>query len=330
MTSLKDSRWHRSSLLAAFLVAVLAASAALAAGAGAAPKGKGPSAQKVSLLYVLNARRATLLPQKGSKSSYRLAVKGSQPDAVWFSDRPARKSGSFPARFLASDWAGFGFASDPPNVAVDYVDSHGRDRTAMLVLRDPQQRKGEVVFSARLLDPSAVKDANLASHAKAADATPPRRLRDVALFVDDGEARVVDGCVLQPGTSCTGYGTYIDEEYLPAIDVSGGNFSQAIFMNTEFNGGNFTEANLSETNLDAHFRYTEMTKVDLSDAYVHSIFEGTDLSGANLSGSHFYESHFENANLSGAQVSGVSWEEASFCRTVMPNGTENNTGCWWP
>jgi hypothetical protein len=330
MTSLKSFRPDRPSILAAFVFALLVAALVFAADAGASSGAKGPHAQKVSLLYVLNARRATLLPQKGSKSGYRLAIEGSQPDAVWFSDRPARKSGAFPARFLVDDWAGFGFSSDPPNVAVDYVDSNGRDRTAMLVLRDPQQRKNEFVFSARLLDPRTVKDANLASHIKAADDTPPRWLGDVALFIDDGSAPVVNGCILQPGTSCTGYGTYFDERYLPGIDVSGANFSQAIFINTEFNGGNFTEANFSETNLESHFENSEMAGVDLSGAFVHSIFERTNLSGANLSGAHFYESHFEDANLSGAQVNGVSWEEASFCRTVMPNGTENNSGCWWP
>lgn len=296
--------------------------------AGAAPRKKVSRPEKVSLLYVLNAGRANLLPVSGSKTHYRFAVKTPESEAIWFSDRPKRQSGSFPADVLASYWAGFGFASDPPNVAVDYLDSHRRERTAMLVLRKPVLHKDEIVFDARLLHPGAVKDPNLAAHAKAADDTPPRRLREVAVFVDDSEARVLNGCILQPGTDCPW--ADFDGTYLPGLELAGANLQQAFVQGSEFNGGNLTEANLSEANIDSSFHVTDLSKANLSSAYISSNFEDVNLSGANLTNAHLDESHFEDSNLSGAQTSGVSWGTATFCNTVMPNGSVNSSGCnWW-
>ncbi len=286
MKPVEAFRRRRLPILLACAVALLSSGAALAAGAGAAPQLKEPRAKKVSLLYVLNAKRATLLPEAGSKTAFRFAVKGAEPDVDWFSDRPARDSGAFPARLLATDWAGFGFTADPPNVAVDYVDSHGRDRTAMLVLRKPVLHKGVIVFAAHLLDPKRIDDANLAAHARRADTTPPRRLRNVAVFVDDSEAMVLSGCVLQPGTSCVG--AAIGEASIAGIDLSGANFSHA--------------------SLEAFFKGTNLTGANLTDA--------------DLSGSAFLE-----VDLQGADTEGVDWGSAIFCRTEMPNGTLNNSGC---
>jgi uncharacterized protein YjbI with pentapeptide repeats len=328
MNSSQASLRLRFPLLLACAIALLSCATALAAGTGAASAHKEARDAKVSLLYVLNAKRATLLPEAGSKTAFRLAVKGSEPNVDWFSDRPARDSGAFPAHFLASDWAGFGFAADPPNVAVDYVDSKGRDRTAMLVLRKPALHKSEIVFAAHLLDPTKVKDADLASHTKGADDTPPRLLRDVAVFVDDGEARVLNGCVLQPGTSCVGGD--ISQAYLPGLDLSGADLQGSFIEDAEFNGGNFTEANMSEANIFSTFEGSNLTDANMTGANLDSVFaRGADLSGVNLTDADLGESHFEDANLSGAQTSGLNWASATFCRTVMPNGTDNSSGCNW-
>lgn len=327
MRSPEASLGWRLPILLACAFAFLCGATVLTTGAHAAHRKKESRPEKVSLLYVMNAGRATLLPESGSKTGYRFVVEGAEPYATWFSDRPRRQSGSFPARFLASDWAGFGFVSDPPNVAVDYIDSQGRNRTAMLVLRKPRLHKAKIVFDARLLDPGAIKDPNLASHSASADDTPPRHLRDVSVFVDDSEARVLNGCVLQPGTSCPS--ADLDSTYLVGADLTGADLQGAFVQGSELNADNLTEADLSEANIDSTIENSTLIGTNLSGAYLGAVISRSNMSGVNLTNANLGQSHFEDVNLSGARTSGLSWGSATFCGTVMPDGSENNSGCNW-
>lgn len=306
---------HKRRAFAA-LLCLLALTTAVSPAVGAAKEAK---EHKISLLYVLNAKGATLIPQKGSKTRYRLTVKRPQRDVVWFSDRPERKSGAFPVGSLARNWAGFGFGSDPPNVAIDYVDARGRNRTAMVELTDPQLGKSKIAFTARLLKPAAVIGRNLVSHADAADITPPRRMRDVALFVDDLKATVLYGCVFQPYTVCTN--VQFGRVELYEIDLTGADFSgSAMFGYIE--RVNFTNADLSGGSLAADYNESNFEGANLSGTMMwESGFFATSLKGANLTNAWINETLFQNSNLRGAQLAGATVFKTRFCNTTMPDGS---------
>jgi Pentapeptide repeats (8 copies) len=312
-------RWASMALLS-LLALGTAATPALGAGKAASK----PREQKISLLYVLSAKGATLVPKSATSNRYRLTVKRPQHDVVWFSDRPARKSGAFPLASFAGHWAGFGFDSDPPNVAVDYLDSHGRNRTALVELTDPRLSKGKLSFAARLLKPTAVTDRNLASHADAADTTPPRRMRDVALFVDDTTARVVDGCVLQPFTDCPGM--LVGEPELDGADLSGAELSGSNIYG-EIENVDFSNANLTNSSLGGFYENDDFEGADLETTYLdESIFAHVNMIGVNFLDAFVDKATFGNSNLREAQrfelLQGVI-----FCETTMPDGSFNNAGC---
>jgi hypothetical protein len=169
---------------------------------GAGTPAKEPKVTEVSLLYALNAGSGTLDKVNGDK--YKLTLKGLDRRVTWFSDRPARRTSSFPVRGLARSWKGFGFAADPPNAALTYTSQSGNARTAILELSRPRYAEGKLVFAARALHPKRVMRPNLTHHAAVADRSPARRFTDASLFIDDAEAPTVDGCLIQPWTLCMG------------------------------------------------------------------------------------------------------------------------------
>ena len=72
---------------------------------------------------------------------------------------------------------------------------------------------------------------------------------------------------------------------------------------------------------------------DLSDTDCSGcILKGANLSGANLTGADLGGANLNgacivDADLSGANMQGVTAEHAIFCRTRMPDGSTNNSGC---
>src|SRR5882757_6380157 len=186
--------------IACLLMVSVSATALAARGTG-----RPPTVKKVSLLYALEAGSGMLVPEKGKGSSYRLVLEGLDRNVTWFSDRPARRSGSFAVPILARSWKGFGFTSDPPNAALTYSEKGGGSaRTVIVEISHPSLARGRLSFAVRVLDPKAIKAGNLAAHATAADRDPARALVDASLFIDDTTAKLVGGCIMQPSTRCEG------------------------------------------------------------------------------------------------------------------------------
>jgi hypothetical protein len=148
-------------------------------------------------------------------------LKGLDRNVIWFSDRPARRSSSFPTSSLVKGWKGFGFSGDPPNAALSYTDERGDSgRTVILVLSKPRLARGRLSFDARALDPGLVDDPNLHGHAVGADRHPAQRFTDASLFLDDTEAPVVDHCVIEPETMCP-------EWFFRDVDLTGADLEGA-------------------------------------------------------------------------------------------------------
>lgn len=196
-----------SARLLVVLLLVVAASAPAASAAGSAlPKND-------SLLFVVQSEGGTLTPLPGARGArFELTLRGVPSHAVWFSDRPARDTGSLlSSRLAGSAWRALGFRTDPPNAVVSLGEGRAGMDTVALELSRPRwelggagpaargrggarSRGGRAVatggvlhFRARLL---RTVTSGLAHHAGRLDARLPRRFGAAALFIDNGYAQV--------------------------------------------------------------------------------------------------------------------------------------------
>jgi hypothetical protein len=317
--------------IAILAFAVLGASTAFAATRPPTALRK-PKLTKVSLLYVLGAGRAILRPD--GKATYALHLKGVDRHAVWFSDRPLRRSGATPVSRFAGSWKSLGFVADPPNAALDYTDATGRRRTAIFELSAPRYaaHAGTLTFKARLLDPETITAPNLADHARAADLRPPVRLADPSLFIDDsaGEAPVLDNCVLAPEAMCP-------RSDFSGADLAGIDLHYGVFWDSSWEGADLSGTNLMQANLGGgFFKHADLAGANLSGASAAANFVDADLKGANLERGFFREASFENADLenadlehadlegaflTGANITGANFGHADVCNMVGVEGT---------
>lgn len=313
--------------------ALPAATLAAAPGAGAphrvpgpAPHRKAPAVarprnERVSLLYVLNAGSGTLTPKPGAAGRYTLSLHGLDQHSVWFSDRPARRSGAFLSKGFAAAWKGFGFAADPPNAALVYTDpATGRERTVILELTHPTYRQGHALsFDASVVDPSKAGE-DLAAHARSADREPASRLANPSLFVDDTSAPVVGSCVLQPYTVC-------NEANISNVNLSG----------IDLKGAFLEGANLSNDNLaGAEMKYDVLIKANLDgddlegatmeyDFVAEASLKGANLMHTNLSRAEAYDADLEDASLYEAEVSFTNFESSNFTNGTLEGATAQET-----
>jgi hypothetical protein len=307
MNSARPTRKVLVAALAACLVAAVAIAPALGAGK------RGPKTQKVSLLYAVDSASGTL---QGKGKALTLKLQGTAADAVWFSDRPERRSGSFPSGDLASSWKGFGFAADPPNAALVYEDpALGFERTVILRLSKPRATKAHsLTFAARVIGP-AKASGNLGSHGEAADNRPAAKFGDASLFVDDGEAPVAQGCVLQPHANCSGH--ELDNFYIEGVELQGITLNDSNMAGMHALGINFEGATILESNLEAsNLSYANFEKANLG---------GSDMSTTTLVGASFKGANLTNANFIGAEEANLAG--AKRCNTKLPNGSIDNSGC---
>jgi uncharacterized protein YjbI with pentapeptide repeats len=334
-------RWFSLSVVAGAICLLVVASAA-AAGTSGHRRHHRPSVRQASLLYVINAQKGTLTPLRGAPGRFTLKLTGLDQNAVWFADRPVRRSGVFPSSGIAGAWAGFGFKTDPPNAAMDYTDPvRGPGHAAILILMHPRTRGHALLFTVRVLNPASVTSGDLEGHARRADQHPPHRVVDPALFIDDTEAPFAGGCVLEPYAQCVG-ATVLDAD-LAGLNLTGINFiGQA--SDDNFNGANFTDAyfiggaqagapNDAGSITDSTFVDTNFTGAQMYDDYLNDLdmvgadFDRANLQNASLKGSDFAastfrntdftdgtadEANFTNANLTDADLVGTWFINANF------------------
>jgi uncharacterized protein YjbI with pentapeptide repeats len=290
-----------------------------------------PQRTRISLLYVLTSAAGTLTTQHGQLT---LTLTGVEPQLVWFSDRPARRAGSFPARGIVSSWEGFGFGRVPPNAALVYTDKRGnRDRTVILELSHPRVAGGGRVlrFAATVVDPRTVRSGDLASHARVADRRPASHLTDPSLFIDSVAGMSYNGCVIQPYGDCSGLGEALTGTDFTELDLQGIDFQGDNLSDSTFNGANLNGANLAGTTLNgASFNDVQASNAAFQDSsfygatalngnFTGSSFENADLNWSNFSGANLTKAHLgtweenailDNANLTHATVFSVNFNWA--------------------
>jgi len=176
----------RIGILASLVLASLLG--AVTAGPVSAATRAAPSEQKVSLLYAVSGASATMTLLPGSGNRYAFTLKGADARTVWFTDRPVRLSGSLPTSELVGSWPGFGFVTDPPNVAITMHDPAGSTGTIVAVMRKPTFRAGVLRATMQVLtsEQAGALTGNLAVHGDGHDPNGiPARLGSVSVFIDD-------------------------------------------------------------------------------------------------------------------------------------------------
>ena len=123
----------------------------------------------------------------------------------------------------------------------------------------------------------------------------------------------IGDCILEENTDCEGQ----DLSYSDLSPARSNSWSQGLTV--ELNGSNFSNTNWTGSNL---------TSAELEQAN----FTGANLTGVNFAEAFMWEVNLTNANLTDANLSFADIEDAIlegtiFCRTTMPDGTENNSGC---
>ena len=93
------------------------------------------------------------------------------------------------------------------------------------------------------------------------------------------------------------------------VDLTGVDLTGVDLTGVDLAGINLREVNLTGANLAE----VDLTGVNLA---------GVDLTGADLTGAKLYKTILSGANLTGVNLAG-----AEICRTTMPDGSTNNSGC---
>ena len=284
-------------LLISLLVAAVCLLALTFAAPAVAADGVPAAAQPDELLFTQTAARGTLEPTKCKcDGRYILTLRNVEKHTVWFSDRPNRHAGHLGTRAFTRAWSSFGFDSVAPDAALSAIDASGRRDTDIVELTHPtyDAKRRTMRYVVRNVPftsgPSKVK--------RGADGFIPGRLRDVSLFIDDAKAPVIDGCLLVRYTLCLYWrGPDLSYANLPGIDLTGARILTA---------ANLRGANLSGANLT-----------------------GATLTGADLTGANLTNADLTATNLTDAKTFFIptSVKGAKFCRTIMPNGSVNNSGC---
>ena len=180
-------------------IAVLVLAAlAVVAGCTSEPSGDIAKAQRaaansssMSLLFVQTAQGGSL-QRDAAGDGYDLRLTGVSPTTSWFSDRPERKAGTQTTSTMIGDWAGFGFAADPPNAALVFTDRAKTEDTVIVELSEPRYDAGasELRYRARVLD--APRDGLVAAKGRA-PAVLPSTFATSSLFIDDAEVGATTG-----------------------------------------------------------------------------------------------------------------------------------------
>jgi hypothetical protein len=161
--------------------AIALAVAAMGVAAGP-PAGAGSDAGEADrVLAVVNATGGTM---REAGDGYRLVLDGVVARAVWFSDSPARATGSATIDELVRAF----FSGDAdPNAALEVLEGTRAGDVIVFELSNPRHRRDgdRLVLDARILDDDELAGSALRAHAERATSRAPARFGAAALFIDD-------------------------------------------------------------------------------------------------------------------------------------------------
>ena len=148
--------------------------------------------------------------------------------------------------------------------------------------------------------------------------------------------------------------SYIRFGIMPDVDFTGANLAEVNFESADLSRANLTDAiltgawmtnatlreatlagaDLSDANLNrANLRAATLTEANLSNANLTgATLSNADMTGANLAGALIdhagvSDANLTDADLTGAEVVATDLTRAILCRTTMPDGTLEESGC---
>ena len=130
---------------------------------------------------------------------------------------------------------------------------------------------------------------------------------------------------------------------LTQAPLGGRDMRGADFQNANLSGAVLVKANMGERPMEkrtlvTNFEDANLRRADLSGANLHMAnftnaylreanLSGADLSDAVLLNANMKGAVLNGANLKGAKLDGAKLDEVTFCKTVMPDGAVNDSGC---
>ena len=127
----------------ALAAAVLAVAAPVALAHAAPDAGQTAHAKqsKAPVLFVFEGQSAQMAPVEGQAGTYTftMPIRTAKQPVISFTDRPARDAGTLSMRKFVGLWSAPGtdtFATDPPNVAINYA-SGGKQKTFIATMTSP-------------------------------------------------------------------------------------------------------------------------------------------------------------------------------------------------
>lgn len=173
----------RAAILIAAVIAGAVGATVATGGATAQSEPGNVRGKPKSYLFVQNASAGSMTRIRGSRGLYRLRLRGVDPHAAFFSDRPARTTGVL--RHGALHRALFRPGLAAPNAAVVLVGAHSRQDTLAVRLTRPRYnpRARTLAYVAR---PLRSVTRGLRHLDDRLDRRLPRRFGAASLFIDSG------------------------------------------------------------------------------------------------------------------------------------------------
>ena len=298
--------------------------------------------EDIDQVLILNAAKATL--KSGTEAgTWQIILKPQAGNLVASSPTVAFRT--VYGKTVSDHWTGW-FEDKPTPAVLTWQDKAG-DHGVVLEVDQPRYNTGTLRFTARV---ALQAGGTLASFSQYAGALPKQGIvKQAALYLDDTQARVIrsaktdgvgqtiNGCVIQPFTSCPGADlakANLANAYLPFAILTGANLTSANLSSAILTGATLTTADLSFATLTGagmmhiNLSFANLPEANLTGAFLNEAkLQNAFLMNANLNGAYVNFADLSRANLNNALLVGTSLNGAKFCQTTMPNGSINNSGC---
>jgi uncharacterized protein YjbI with pentapeptide repeats len=111
-------------------------------------------------------------------------------------------------------------------------------------------------------------------------------------------------------------------------DMRGADFQNANLSGAVMSLANMGERPMEKRTLLTNFEDANLRRADLSGANLHlANFSNAYLRETNFTGADLSDAVLSSANLKGAVLTGANLKGAKFCKTIMPDGAVNDSGC---
>jgi uncharacterized protein YjbI with pentapeptide repeats len=302
--------------------ALLGCGLATAAVAGASTSSRAPVSLPVYLFSIPTASGS--LTGRGDKH-LTLRLVGTRDYLTRFTDRPLRQAFVVANVNFVKRFRGY-FGRSRPNAVLTYTPEGSRIPVSIvLTIGQPRwnARRASWTFPATRIRKQPDNLPGSIVHIKPPWIANPRSFNQATLFIDDS-ATVINGCVIQPQTSCPGLfalNANLSGAYLMGANLSGAFLGLANLTGAGLTSANLTGANLTEANLTG----AVLADGTLSNAILNfANFTGANLEGAILGNAQLNSANFTGANLGGAQLNSANFTGANLTGAILGNAQLNS------